>query len=340
MDSTNKKRLLSGMKPTGNRGLLHLGNYEGALRPWVRLQDEYEMFCFVADWHALTTVAGTPESIAAASRSTVLDYLSAGLDPEKCAIFRQSDVKQHAELYLLLGMITPVSWLERVPTYKAAVEAMAGSQGGGEAGSAYGFLGYPVLQAADILIYRAHAVPVGQDQAAHLELSREIARRFNHLFGVDLFPEPQALISEATGTLPGLDARKMSKSYNNAIFLTDTPDEVAKKLHSAFTSPDKIRKNDPGYPEGCVVCQLRRIYDPEGYGVQWEECRSGARGCMQSKRETTEILNEALRPLRERRALYESDPAELDRILARGAERAGAFAEDTLRRVRAAMTLV
>jgi tryptophanyl-tRNA synthetase len=249
-------------------------------------------------------------------------------------------VKQHAELYLLLGMITPVSWLERVPTYKAAVDAMAGYEGGGEAGAGYGFLGYPVLQAADILIYRAHAVPVGQDQAAHLELSRDIARRFNHLFGTDLFPEPQALISQDTGTLPGLDARKMSKSYNNAIYLTDTPDEVAGKLKAAFTSPGKIRKSDPGEPEGCVVCQLRRIYDPDGYGVQWEECRSGARGCVQSKRETTEILNEALRPLRERRAAYEGDPAELDRILARGAERAGAFAEDTLRRVREAMRLV
>ena len=328
------------MKPTGNQGRLHLGNLEGALRPWVRLQDEYEMFCFIADWHALTTVTGTPEGIAEASRNTALDYLSAGLDPDRCAIFRQSQVPQHAELYLLLGMITPVSWLERVPTYKEHRDAMEGYEGGGAAGASYGLLGYPVLQAADILIYRAHAVPVGKDQAAHLELSREIARRFNHLFGVDVFPEPQALISDFTGVLPGLDGRKMSKSYGNAIFLTDTPDEVMAKLKTAFTSPGKIRKTDPGEPEGCAVCQLRRVYDLEGYQTQWEECRSGARGCVQSKQETGDIINAALAPIRERRAHYAGDPAEVDRILARGAEQARAFAEDTLRLVRDVMTLV
>lgn len=343
---TPEKRLLSGMKPTGNAGRLHLGNLEGALRPWVRLQDQYRMFCFIADWHALTTPAGREQDIAASSRAVALDYLSAGLDPEKCAIFRQSDVPQHAELYLLLGMVTPVSWLERVPTYKEIREQMASYEGGGEAGASYGLLGYPVLQAADILIYRAHAVPVGKDQAAHLELSREIARRFNHLYDVELFPEPQALISDDTGVLPGLDAdasgqlRKMSKSYGNAIFLTDTPDEVADKLKTAFTSPMKIRKTDPGAPEGCAVCQLRRIYDPNGFGTQWEECRTGARGCVQSKRETADILNAALAPLRERRARYAADPAEIDRILARGAEQAVAFAEETLRLVRVAMRLV
>ena len=341
-----KKRLLSGMKPTGNQGRLHLGNLEGALRPWVKLQDQYRMFCFIADWHALTTVTGVPESIAEASRNVALDYLSAGLDPERCAIFRQSDVPQHAELYLLLGMITPVSWLERVPTYKEHRDAMADYEGGGASGPSYGLLGYPVLQAADILIYRAHAVPVGKDQAAHLELSREIARRFNHLFEAEVFPVPDALISEDTGVLPGLDVdadnklRKMSKSYNNAIFLSDTPDEVATKLKTAFTSPNKLRKTDPGEPEGCAVCQLRRIYDPDGFQAQWDECRSGARGCVQSKRETTDILNAMLDPFRERRARYASAPAELDRILARGAEEARAFADDTLRLVRETMRLV
>jgi tryptophanyl-tRNA synthetase len=339
---SEKKRLLSGMQPSGN-GRLHLGNYEGALKPWVGLQDQYEMYCFIADWHALTTLAGSPESIADQSRQVALDYLSAGLDPEKCAIFRQSDVMQHAELAILLGMVTPVSWLERVPTYKDKREHLA--ERDGEAGAVYGLLGYPVLQAADILIYRAHAVPVGKDQAAHLELTREIARRFNHMYQAEVFPEPEAVISEATGVLPGLDAddggklRKMSKSYGNAIFLSDTPDEVAAKLKSAFTTPSKIKKTDAGIPEGCAVCQLRKLYDPAGYAVQWDECRSGARGCVQSKRETAEILNAALDPIRERRARYESDPRLLDEILARGAERARAYAETTMELVRATMRL-
>jgi tryptophanyl-tRNA synthetase len=343
--SATKKRLLSGMQPTGS-GKLHLGNWEGALKPWVRLQDEYEMFCFVADWHALTTMAGSPESIAQMSREVVLDYLSAGLDPHKCAIFCQSHVPQHAELALLLGMLTPVSWLERVPTYKEKREHMESQEGGGEAGASYGLLGYPVLQAADILIYRAHAVPVGKDQAAHLELTREIARRFNHLYHTEVFPEPQAVISEETGVLPGLDVdvngklRKMSKSYHNAIYLTDSADEVATRMKSAFTSPMKLRKTDPGEPEGCAVCQIRKLYDPSEYQVQWDECRSGARGCMQSKRETTDIVNAVLEPLRARRAEYENDPAELNRILKIGAEKAGAAAEATMKLVRETMKLV
>jgi tryptophanyl-tRNA synthetase len=338
MSTIAKKRLLSGMQPTG-AGRLHLGNYEGALKAWVRLQDEYEMYCFVADWHALTTLAGTGQSIIDDAREIALDYLSAGLDPEKCAIFLQSEVPQHAELSLLLGMLTPVTWLERVPTYKEKRELMS-DRDGGEAGVSYGLLGYPVLQAADILIYRAHAVPVGKDQAAHLELSREIARRFNHTYKVDLFPEPQAVISEVTGTLIGLDGRKMSKSYNNAIFMTDTADDVSKKIKKAFTTPTRLRLSDPGVPEGCSVCQLRRLYDPEGYQVQWDECRAATRGCVQSKTETTEFVNAALEPLRQRRKMYADDPAELDRILAIGAEKARDTAEDTLKQVRKLMKLV
>ncbi len=339
MDMTPaKKRLLSGMQPTG-AGKLHLGNYEGALKEWVRLQDEYEMFCFVADWHALTTLVATGQSIVADAREIALDYLSAGLDPEKCAIFLQSHVPQHAELSLLLGMLTPVSWLERVPTYKEKHDLLA-ERDGGEAGVSYGLLGYPVLQTADILVYRAQAVPVGKDQAAHLELSREIARRFNHNYGVEFFPEPQAVISEATGTLIGLDGRKMSKSYDNAIYLTDTADEVNAKLKKAFTTPARQRLTDPGVPEGCSVCQLRRVYDPDGYQMQWDECRAATRGCVQSKKETADILNAALEPLRERRKLYADDPAQLDRILSRGAERARDAAEDTMRHVRKIMKLV
>jgi tryptophanyl-tRNA synthetase len=326
------------MQPTG-AGKLHLGNYEGALKPWVALQDEYEMFCFVADWHALTTLATSGQSIINDAREIALDYLSAGLDPEKCAIFLQSEVPQHAELFLLLGMLTPVTWLERVPTYKEKRELLADREGG-EAGVSYGLLGYPVLQAADILVYRAHAVPVGKDQAAHLELSREIARRFNHTYHTDFFPEPQAVISEMTGTLIGLDGRKMSKSYDNAIYLTDTVDEVNAKLKKAFTTPTRLRMADPGVPEGCSVCQLRRIYDPENYLTQWDECRAATRGCVQSKKETAEIVNAALEPLRERRKMYADDPSQLDRILAQGAEKARDTAEDTLKQVRKMMKLV
>lgn len=342
--TTTKKRLLSGMQPTGN-GRLHLGNYEGALRQWVGLQDEYEMFCFVADWHSLTTLAGTGESIHDAAREVALDFLSAGLDPKRCAIFLQSQVPQHAELSLLLGMMTPVTWLERVPTYKEKRELMADREGG-EAGVSYGLLGYPVLQAADILLYRPEVVPVGKDQAAHLELTREIARRFNHAYGVEFFPEVKALIPEDRGVLPGLDAddsgklRKMSKSYDNAIYLTDSPEQVQKRLMGAFTTPSKKLKTDAGIPEGCAVCQLRKLYDPDNYQAQWDECRSGARGCVQSKRETAEVVNAFLEPFRARRADYANDPAELDRILEEGAERARAFADDTLAEVRRVMKLV
>jgi tryptophanyl-tRNA synthetase len=339
------------MQPTGS-GRLHLGNYEGALKPWVQLQDEYEMYCFVADWHALTTVTqGKVENIAAHARQVALDYLAAGLDPEKCAIFLQSQVPQHAELNTLLGMVTPVNWLERVPTYKEKRELMA-NRDGGEAGVSYGLLGYPTLQTADILIYRAHLVPVGKDQAAHLEISREIARRFNSIFEQDVFPEPQAHISEVTGLVPGLDAtedpegsgnwklRKMSKSYDNCIFLSDSPDDIVGKVKKAFTTPSKMRKTDPGIPEGCSVCQLRKLYDADNYKTQWDECSAGIRGCMQGKTETADALIAALEPLRARRATYESDPAELERILARGAEKARETAEETIQIVRKAMKLV
>lgn len=329
-----KKRILSGMQPTGG-GKLHLGNLEGALRPWIRLQDEYEMYCFIADWHSLTTVAEKRLDLKDASRQTAIDYLSAGLDPEKCAIFRQSDVKEHAELHLLLSMITPVTWLERVPTYKDKRDLVKEN----DLQVSYGLLGYPVLQTADIVLYRAHAVPVGRDQAAHIEISREIARRFNNLMEADVFPEPGAIISDFTGELPGLDGRKMSKSYGNAIYLSDTPKETQKRINQAFTTPTKIHINDPGEPEGCVACKLRRVYDPDNYQVQWEECRSGARGCGQSKKEVAEIINASLAPLRERRAQLEADPTYVDRVLANGAERARATASETMKIVRKALQL-
>lgn len=331
-----KKRLLSGMQPTGT-GALHLGNLEGALRPWVRLQDEYEMYCCIVDWHALTTRYQEADQIAPASRQVAVDYIAAGLDPKKCAIFLQSHVKQHAELHLLLSMITPVGWLERVPTFKEKRDLME-ERGEGDESVSYGLLGYPCLQTADIVIYRAHAVPVGKDQASHLEISREIARRFNRLYG-EVFPEPQAIINEVTGNVPGLDGRKMSKSYGNAIYMADDADTVAQKIKNAFTTPTKIRKTDPGIPENCVVCQLRRIYDPDGFVPSWEEDRAGVRGCMQNKQELTDIINAILDPIRARRAELLADPAELESILKDGAERAAATAEETMQLVRAAMKM-
>ena len=331
-----RKRLLSGMQPTGT-GALHLGNLEGALRSWVRLQSEYEMFCCVVDWHALTTRAEESDKIAPACREVAADYMAAGLDPDRCAIFIQSHVKEHAELHLLFSMITPVGWLERVPTYKEKRDLVQ-QRGGGDETISYGLLGYPVLQAADILLYRANAVPVGKDQAAHLEISREIARRFNRLYG-DLFPEPQSVFNEGTAVLPGLDCRKMSKSYGNAIYIGDTPEQIAEKVKSAFTTPTKIRKSDPGVPETCAVCQLRRIYDPAGYQQSWDEDVAGERGCMQNKKELTEVLVEALAPMRARRELLLADPGELERVLRQGADRARAAASETMDLVRAAIGL-
>ena len=331
-----QRRLLSGMQPTGT-GALHLGNLEGALRNWVRLQDQYEMYCCIVDWHALTTRFDDTGGLAAAGREVAADYIAAGLDPEKCAIFLQSDVKEHAELHLLLSMITPVGWLERVPSYKEKRDLMR-ERGEGDESVSYGLLGYPVLQAADILVYRAHAVPVGKDQAAHLELSREIARRFNRIYG-DVFPEPQAVIDESTAVIPGLDGRKMSKSYGNAIYLSDDADTIAKKVMEAFTTPTKIKKTDPGIPENCVVCQLRRLYDPSGYRPSWEEDRAGIRGCVQNKRELIEILNAALDPIRTRRKELLDDRAQLEEILRQGADKARAAAGETMTAVRAAMNI-
>jgi len=331
---STKKRILSGMQPTGG-GKLHIGNLEGALRPWIKLQDEYEMFCFIADWHSLTTIAEKRIDIAAAARQTAIDYIAAGLDPEKCAIFRQSDVKEHAELHLLLSMVTPVGWLERVPTYKEKRALVAEN----DLQVSYGLMGYPVLQTADIIVYRADLVPVGRDQAAHIEISREIARRFNTIVGSKVFPEPQAKISEFTGELPGMDGRKMSKSYGNAIYIGDTPKETQKRINSAFTTPTKVHITDPGVPEGCVVCKLRRVYDPENYLCQWDECRAGERGCGQSKKEVAEIINANLAPVRARRAELEADPGYVDSVLKNGAERARAAASETMTIVRKALNL-
>ncbi|MBV6490801.1 MAG: tryptophan--tRNA ligase [Fimbriimonadaceae bacterium] len=330
-----QQRILSGMQPTNPR--LHLGNYEGALRNWVDLQERYKMYCCVVDWHALTTLFENPQEIAHNSREVAKDYVAAGIDPSRSSVFIQSHVKEHAELHLLLSMVTPLGWLERVPTYKEKKLQLKSDS------EPYGLLGYPVLQAADILLYRPAGVPVGRDQAPHLEITREIARRFNFLYG-ETFPEFESMIpsDELRAKLPGLDAdesgqiRKMSKSYGNCIYLNESEDETAEKIRGAFTTPTKMRKADPGVPEGCAVCQYLRVYSPD-WEVQWQEDRQGLRGCMQNKRELTEILNEYLRPIRERRK--QISDADIEGILEHGAEEAREFAVETMDLVRGAMGL-
>ncbi len=326
------KRILSGMRSTNDR--LHLGNYEGALRNWVALQEDHEMYCMVADLHVLTTAADapTPIDIRHNSIEVAKDFIAAGLDPAKSAIFIQSEVKEHAELALLLGMVVGVGKLQATPTFKEKAAEVTGDRI-----VSFGLLGYPVLQAADILLYKPFGVPVGKDQAPHLELSREIARSFNKLFG-EVFPMFKDIIpeDESLSKLPGLDMRKMSKSYDNCIYLSDTPDQTAARIKSAFTTPTKIAKTDPGIPEGCAVCQYLKLYSPD-WERQWAEDVAGERGCFQSKKELTEILNEYLRPMRERRA--QLDDGTVLEILQDGATRARAFASQTMDEVRRAMRL-
>lgn len=325
-----KGRILSGHRPTG---LLHIGHYEGTLRNWAALQDDYECFFEIADWHALTTgydeTALLPERI----EQLAVDWLAAGLDPERSVLFVQSDVIEHAELHLLLSMVTPVSWLERCPTYKDQIANLRDVDG---AGPGYGLLGYPVLQAADIIIYKANVVPVGEDQLPHLELTREIVRRFNKFFG-GIFPEPEALLAEFAA-VPGIDGRKMSKSYDNAINLADTPDEVVKKVKSMFTDPAKQRMGDPGHPDQCPVFAYHRMYNESARVEQINrQCESGELGCVACKTEAAERLLEALGPLMQRRRELAADPGYVRAVLAEGAERARAVAQATMAEVREAM---
>ncbi|RME80816.1 MAG: tryptophan--tRNA ligase, partial [Zetaproteobacteria bacterium] len=251
-----RMRVVSGMRPTGR---LHLGHLKGVLENWLRLQDQHECFFFIADWHALTTEYQNPERVRAAVLEVALDWLAVGVDPERAVLFVQSDVPAHAELHLILSFITPLSWLERVPTYKDQIAALKEKDLG-----TYGFLGYPLLQAADVLIYRAQAVPIGEDQLPHLELAREIARRFNHLYGRGkaIFPEPQAMLAKAT-KLPGLDGRKMSKSYRNTIDLAEPWEETERKVRTMPTDPARVRRTDPGTPEKCPVWAFHRVYSTD-----------------------------------------------------------------------------
>ena len=321
--------VVSGARPTGRQ---HLGNYHGALKNWVRLQGDYGCFFFVADWHALTTDYARHEPIAENTVEMVLDWLAVGLDPGRSTIFQQSAVREHAELALLLGMLTPVPWLERNPTYKEQREQLTDRDL-----STFGFLGYPVLQAADILMYKADAVPVGIDQAPHIELTREIARRFNGLYR-PIFPEPATLLTD-TPKILGTDGRKMSKSYGNAIYLTDPPAEVHGKLARMVTDPRRVRRHDPGDPNDCpAYLSFHRLYcTPEELRYQEEGCRTAAIGCLECKEITIKHVQAELEPIRARRATLEPDDARA--ALEAGNARARAVATETMAEVRAAMGL-
>jgi len=324
-----KKRILSGNRPTG---ALHLGHYWGALANWVSLQEDYECFYFVADWHALTTEFENPDIIVPSTREMVMDWVACGLDPERSTIFVQSAVKEHAELYLLLGMLMPVARLERVPSYKSFQEET------GRELSTYGFLGYPVLQSADILMYRSHGVPVGEDQVSHVELTREFARKFNNLYG-EVFPEPEALLTKAS-KVPGVDGRKMSKSYGNSIALAEDPKSIERKIRTMVTDPARVRRKDPGNPDICPVMDLHRLYG-DHETLMWADkgCRTADIGCIDHKATLWPKIIESLDPIRQKRLYFEKHPEEVDQILRAGNRKAAEFAAETMERVRRAMGL-
>jgi tryptophanyl-tRNA synthetase len=327
---TGKKRVLSGMRPTGP---LHLGNLYGALQNWVQMQEVYDCYFFIADWHALTSDYENTDSILVYIRQMVLDWISVGLTPEKSTLFVQSQVKEHAELFLLLSMITPVPWLERNPTYKDQIVQLSNKDL-----STFGFLGYPVLQAADIIMYKPMGVPVGADQVPHIEITREIARRFNHLY-TPVFPEPEALLTE-TPKILGHDRRKMSKSYDNAIFLSDTAEMMASKVAQMITDPQRARRSDPGNPEVCNVFAYHQMYtDSRQLELIDHECRSAERGCVECKKEMAQNLIKALEPIRERRSYYEARPELIDEIIMEGTAKARKTAQQTMQEVRAAMKI-
>jgi len=325
-----RPRILSGMRPTGP---LHLGNYLGALDNWVALQDRYECFFSIVDWHSLTTDYADPSAIRENVIEVATDWLAAGLDPARSTVFIQSLVPQHAELHLLLSMIVPVPWLERVPTYKEQQQNLEGKDL-----STYGFLGYPLLQTADIIIYKADAVPVGEDQAPHIEIAREIVRRFNNLYG-EVFPEPQTLLTEAK-RIPGTDGRKMSKSYGNAIYLQDDPETVRQKLRPMLTDPARKRRTDPGDPDICPVFDLHRAFSPSETRV-WAAagCRSAGIGCLDCKAKLAEHMLERLAGVHARRPEFAKRPDTVWNVLVEGSKKAREVAEATMEDVRGAMKI-
>jgi tryptophanyl-tRNA synthetase len=322
------KRVLSGMQPSGR---LHIGNLVGALQNWVRLQAEFECYYFVADWHALTSGYEKASEISESIKDLLVNFLAAGLDPERCTIFLQSKVIEHAELHLLLSMITPLGWLERVPTYKEKKEEITDRDL-----NTYGFLGYPVLQSADIIIYRANLVPVGIDQFPHLEITREIARRFNFLYG-EVFPEPEGLLTEFP-KVPGTDGRKMSKSYGNAVYLSDPPDVVEQKLRTMMTDPARKRRTDAGDPELSPVYHLHKVFSsPEEIAEVAHGCRTAGIGCIDCKKILIKNVFRTLEPLWKKREEYLKNPGLVRDIIESGSDRARKAAQETMHLVRGAL---
>ena len=326
-----KKRVLSGMRPTGK---LHLGHLVGALSNWVQLQDKYEVFYMVADWHALLSEYEDTTALKENIYDNVIDWLACGLDPDKATIFIQSEVKEHTELHFLLSTLTPLSWLQRCPTYKEQLREIKNKNI-----TTYGFLGYPVLQTADIILYKAHCVPVGKDQLPHLELAREIIRRFAHLFKSKVFIEPEPMLTQ-TPKLLGLDNRKMSKSYDNAINISDEPDIVSKKVMSMITDPARIKLTDPGHPEVCNVCAYFDVFASQKKKEVQDWCTSASKGCTECKKILAEILIERLKPIQEKRKELTDQRSKIEDILAKGADRARKVAESTMEEVRRDIGLV
>lgn len=322
-----KKIILSGARPTGD---IHLGNYFGALHNWVQLQESFECNFFIADWHALTTGYAETENLQENTINLMADFLACGLDPDKSTLFLQSKVMEHAELFLLFSMITPLAWLERCPTYKDQLIQLKDKDI-----TTYGFLGYPCLQAADILMYKADFVPVGEDQLPHLELTREIARRFNYLYG-PVFPEPQPLLTKSR-VLPGTDGRKMSKSYGNTISFADTPEQVRQKVMSMVTDPARIRKDDPGHPEVCSVFAFHKVFTDDEVDTIESNCRAGTIGCVACKKKLAERLLAFHQPIHEKRKLLLTDKQKLVDLIEAGTARARVKAARTLAEVRKAV---
>ncbi|MFC1862631.1 tryptophan--tRNA ligase [Thermodesulfobacteriota bacterium] len=326
-----RKRIVSGMRPTGK---MHLGHLHGALGNWKKLQSEYECFYFIADWHALTSEYNNTGIIKDSIHDIIIDWVSVGLDPELSTFFIQSSIREHAELHLIFSMITPLPWLERNPTYKEQLKELTQKDV-----YTYGFLGYPVLQAADILMYKANGVPVGEDQAPHVELTREIARRFNHIYNKNVFPEPDTLLAP-TSKLLGIDRRKMSKSYDNAIFLTDTDKDNNSKVSRMITDPQRARRSDPGNPDVCNVFSFHEIYTPNKEVKQInEDCRKAGIGCVECKKIMAENLIKSLAPIREKRAELESDINKVKDIINNGNKKAEAIAIKTMEEVKEAVKI-